>query len=41
MNRGDFHIKGFEGTDKPAHIDHIKGMYDLVYPYLKARWAAK
>jgi hypothetical protein len=39
VNKGDFHVKGFEGTEKPDHIDHIKGMYDLTLPYLKARWS--
>jgi hypothetical protein len=37
-NRGDFHVKGFEGTTKEDHIDHIKGMSETVLPYLQARW---
>lgn len=38
VNAGNFHVKGFEGTQKEDHIDHIKGMYALDLPYLKARW---
>jgi hypothetical protein len=39
VNRGDLHIKGFEGRREKHHIDHIKGMYDLSLPYLTARWS--
>jgi hypothetical protein len=38
-DRGDFHVKGYEGMGIPDHIDHIKGMHDTVFPYLKARWS--
>jgi hypothetical protein len=40
-DRGDFHVKGYEGMGVQDHIDHIKGMYDTVYPYLKARWSKR
>jgi len=38
-DRGNFHVKGYEGTQKEDHIDHIKGMSETVLPYLKARWS--
>jgi hypothetical protein len=38
-HRGNFHVAGFEGTTKKDHIDHIKGMAELLLPYLRDRWA--
>jgi hypothetical protein len=38
VSRGDLHVKGYLGTSKQDHIDHIKGMSETVLPYLKARW---
>jgi hypothetical protein len=35
---GSFHVKGFEGTEKQDHIDHITEMHETLLPYLKARW---
>jgi hypothetical protein len=35
---GSFHVKGFEGTEKQDHIDHITEMHNTLFPYLKARW---
>src|SRR5262249_39612943 len=37
-DRGDFHVKGYEGTGVRDHIDHIWGMGDTVLPYLRERW---
>jgi hypothetical protein len=37
-NVGDFHVKGYEGQGVKDHIDHIWGMGDTMYPYLRARW---
>jgi hypothetical protein len=37
-DRGDFHVKGYEGIGVPDHIDHIRAMSETVLPYLKARW---
>jgi hypothetical protein len=37
-NRGDFHVKGFEGMTAKDHIDHIWAMGETMYPYLRARW---
>jgi len=36
---GSFHVKGYEGGGIHDHVDHIKGMYANLYPYLQARWA--
>ena len=36
---GDFHVKGFLGTQVKDHIDHIWGMNDTMLPYLRDRWA--
>jgi hypothetical protein len=38
-DRGSFHVKGYEGGGIHDHVDHIKGMYDTMYPYLQARWS--
>ncbi len=38
-DRGSFHVKGYEGGGIHDHVDHIKGMYDTLYPYLQARWS--
>jgi hypothetical protein len=37
-HRGGFHVKGYEGTNEKAHIDHVKGMHETVLPYLRLRW---
>jgi hypothetical protein len=39
-DRGDFHVKGYLGTDVKAHINHIWGMSETLYPYLRERWSA-
>jgi hypothetical protein len=38
-DQGNFHVAGYEGTTAKDHIDHIKGMSDLLLPYLRDRWA--
>ena len=38
-NRGEFHVKGYQGTGVKDHIDHIWGMSETVYPYLRDRWS--
>jgi hypothetical protein len=38
VHRGSFHVRGYEGTNEAAHIDHIKGMHGTTIPYLKLRW---
>ena len=38
-NRGDFHVKGYEGQGVKDHIDHIWGMNETLLPYLKERWS--
>lgn len=35
---GDFHVKGYDGTEVKDHIDHIRAMSETVLPYLKERW---
>jgi hypothetical protein len=40
-DRGEFHVKGYEGMGVQDHVDHIKGMYETVFPYLKARWSKR
>ena len=38
-HRGDFHVKGFLGTKVKDHIDHIWGMNETLFPYLRDRWS--
>jgi hypothetical protein len=38
-HRGDFHVKGFLGTAVKDHIDHIWGMNETLFPYLRDRWS--
>jgi len=38
-DRGDFHVKGFRGTGVKDHIDHIWGMNETLFPYLRERWS--
>lgn len=37
--RGQFHVEGFEGTDIPAHLDHIYAMGDTMFSRLATRWS--
>jgi hypothetical protein len=41
VNRGDFHVQGFEGTDVKAHLDHIWAMGETMFPLLAARWSRR
>jgi hypothetical protein len=38
-HRGDFHVKGFLGTGVKDHIDHIWGMNETLFPYLREYWS--
>ncbi len=37
--RGEFHVQGFAGNDKPDHCDQLHAMGDTLFPYLLTRWA--
>lgn len=39
VNRGDFHVTGYQGKGVADHIDHIWAMGQTMYPLLAARWA--
>jgi hypothetical protein len=39
VDRGAFHVKGYEGVTAGDHIKQITAMGETLYPYLKARWA--
>jgi hypothetical protein len=38
VDRGSFHVKGYEGVTAGDHIKQINAMGETLYPYLKARW---
>ena len=38
VDRGSFHVKGYEGVTAGDHIKQIQAMGETVYPYLKSRW---
>jgi len=38
VDRGSFHVHGFEGQTAGDHVKQIKAMGETLYPYLKARW---
>lgn len=38
-DRGNFHVLGFSGNDKPDHCDQLHAMGDTLFPYLRERWA--
>jgi len=38
VNRGDFHVTGYQGKGVNDHIDHIWAMGQTMYPLLAARW---
>ncbi len=40
VDRGSFHVKGYEGVTAGDHIKQITAMGETMYPYLKARWDA-
>jgi hypothetical protein len=41
VDRGSFHVKGYEGVTAKDHIKQIRAMGETLYPYLKARWDAQ
>ena len=38
VDRGAFHVKGYEGVTAGDHIRQINAMGETLYPYLKTRW---
>lgn len=38
VDRGGFHVKGYEGVTAGDHIKQIQAMGETLYPYLKTRW---
>ncbi len=38
VDRGGFHVKGYEGVTAGDHIKQITGMGETMYPYLRTRW---
>lgn len=39
VDRGSFHVRGYDGTTARAHVRQIRRMGETLYPYLKERWA--
>lgn len=39
VDRGDFHVRGYEGRTAHDHVQQIRAMSETLYPYLRARWA--
>jgi hypothetical protein len=35
---GGFHVRGYDGNDKPDHCAHIGLLRDVAKVYLKSRW---
>lgn len=38
VDKGSFHIRGFEGTQASDHVKQLHAMGETIYPWLKARW---
>jgi len=38
VDRGAFHVKGYEGVTAGDHIKQITGLGETLYPYLRERW---
>ncbi|WP_438000483.1 hypothetical protein WMF26_12345 [Sorangium sp. So ce185] len=38
FDRGDFHLRGYTGDDKPDHCAHLGLMADVMRVHLKPRW---
>ena len=38
VDRGAFHVKGYEGVTAGDHVKQITAMGETMYPYLKTRW---
>ena len=41
VNKGDFHVIGYEGTGVLDHTNHIWAMGETMYPLLATRWTKK
>ena len=39
VDRGGFHVRGFEGRTAGDHVKELHAMGETIYPLLKARWA--
>ncbi|HRI72724.1 MAG TPA: hypothetical protein PK156_51160, partial [Polyangium sp.] len=37
-DKGDFHVRGYTGDDKPDHCAHIGLMADIIRVHLEPRW---
>ena len=35
---GNFHVRGYQGTQGADHIDHIKAMGELHFSHIAASW---
>jgi|GEM_PF-1158709 len=38
VDKGSFHIRGYEGTKASDHVRQLHAMGETVYPWLKERW---
>ena len=38
-DRRGLHVRGFEGSDAPAHSDHLRAIGQTLFPELRDRWA--
>jgi len=38
VDRGSFHVKGYEGVTAGDHVKQIQAMGETLWPYLKTRW---
>ena len=38
LDKGNFHMRGYTGDDKPDHCAHIGLMADIVRVHLASRW---
>lgn len=40
VDKGSFHVRGYEGQTAKDHVKQIRAMGETLYPYLKDRWDA-
>jgi hypothetical protein len=38
FDKGNFHMRGYTGDDKPDHCAHIGLMADIVRAHIEPRW---
>lgn len=38
VDKGSFHVRGYEGQTAKDHVKQIRAMGETLYPYLKDRW---